>query len=163
MGGLTVAEAYTEVNGPILLIIAGAIALGAAMKDSQFANCAANGIVVATQPLGSVALLAGIYLSTVAIGMVLNNAATVAIMGGIAQEITNGPNDPGVSLKQLALLVTFAASACYITPYGYQTNTYVQTAAGYTWGDFIKFGFPLQIMHMVMIVLLVPWLETISP
>lgn len=160
--GLTVEEAYDAVNGPILLIIAGALAMGSAMQTTRFANCAADGIVSLTKPLGTYCLFAGIYFATVAIGMVLNNAATVAIMGSIAIQVANDP-DLDVNLGQLALLVTFAASACFMTPYGYQTNTFVADAAGYSWGDFIKFGMPLQLMHMVMIVLLVPFLEQVSP
>lgn len=50
-----------------------------------------------------------------------------------------------------------------MTPYGYQTNTFVADAAGYTWGDFIKFGLPLQVLHMFMIAFLVPMLVEVSP
>jgi hypothetical protein len=160
--GLTVEEAYTEVNGPILLIIAGAIALGSAMQDTQLASCMANGIVSATKPMGDAALLAGMYFATVAIGMVLNNAATVAIMGQIGISIVSSGQSE-MPLGQLCLLITFAASACFMTPYGYQTNTFVADAVGYSWGEFIKFGAPLQIMHCILIVLLVPWLDQISP
>jgi di/tricarboxylate transporter len=157
--GITVEEAYSEVNGPILMIIAGALAMGAAMQQTRFANCVADGVValVGTSNFG---LLIGIYLATAALGMVLNNAATVAIMGQIAISVSQRQ---GNDLGQMALLVTFGASACFMTPYGYQTNTFVAEAAGYSWGDFIKFGLPLQVMHMLMIVFLVPWLVEISP
>merc|ERR1712032_755680 len=158
--GMTVSEAYSAVNGPILLIIAGAIGLGSAMQDTRFANCLATGIVSATKPAGRYALLAGIYLATAALGLVLNNAATVAIMGRIAISVSMEDQIP---LGQLALLVTFSASACFMTPYGYQTNTYVMDAAKYTWGDFIKFGVPLQLCHMVMIVCMAEWLDKVSP
>jgi di/tricarboxylate transporter len=160
--GLTVEEAYAEVNGPILMIIAGAIALGSAMQETNLAQCMANGIVSFTQPMGNFALLTGMYFATVAIGMVLNNAATVAIMGQIGISIVKG-GEADIELGQLCLLITFAASACFMTPYGYQTNTFVADAVGYSWGEFIKFGAPLQIVHCVMIVALVPWLETVSP
>merc|ERR1711937_725061 len=115
------------------------------MQQTRFANCVAQGVVtlVSTSNFG---LLIGIYLATCALGMVLNNAATVAIMGQIAISISAAQ---GKNLGQLALLVTFGASACFMTPYGYQTNTYVADAAGYTWGDFIKFGLPLQVLHML--------------
>merc|ERR1711865_250919 len=122
----------------------------------------ANGIVSATKPMGDAALLAGMYFATVAIGMVLNNAATVAIMGQIGISIVQS-GQTEMPLGQLCLLITFAASACFMTPYGYQTNTFVADAVGYSWGDFIKFGLPLQVMHMFMIAALVPWLVEVSP
>lgn len=159
--GLTIEEAYAEVNGPILMIIAGALAMGAAMQQTRFANCVADG-VVALVGSSNFGLLIGIYIATAALGMVLNNAATVAIMGQIALGISSREGST-IEIDQMALLVVYGASACFMTPYGYQTNTFVAEAAGYTWGDFIKFGMPLQVLHMLMIALLVPWLAEISP
>ena len=54
----------------------------------------------------------------------------------------------GIAVGEMALIVTYAASACYMAPYGYQTNTLVLDAGGYVWADFLKFGGGLQVLHM---------------
>jgi len=48
------------------------------------------------------------------------------------------------------------ASASFLTPIGYQTNTMVLGPGGYRFGDYIKFGFPLTLLAIVLVVVLVP-------
>ncbi|CAJ1409264.1 unnamed protein product [Effrenium voratum] len=152
--GLRVQEVYSEINGPVLLTIVGALALGRAMEVSCLANCLAQAMVAATAPLGDTAVRLGIYLATIGLGQFLNSAANVAIMGQIAIPIAATMNIP---VGQMALIVTYAASACYTAPYGYQTNTLVLKAGNYTWGDFIAFGGALQMLHMFLTILIVPF------
>ena len=48
------------------------------------------------------------------------------------------------------------ASASFLTPIGYQTNTMVYGPGGYHFGDYARLGFPLTLLVMVMVVWLVP-------
>jgi di/tricarboxylate transporter len=50
----------------------------------------------------------------------------------------------------LAVLITIAASASFITPIGYQTNLIVYGPGGYKFTDYIKVGTPLSIIVMVI-------------
>eukprot|EP00435_Cladocopium_sp_Y103_P025738 s1219_g6.t1 len=68
-----------------------------------------------------------------------------------------------IPVGEMALIVTYAASACYTAPYGYQTNTLVLKAGGYAWGDFIKFGGALQLLHMCLVVAMAAWCAKFSP
>lgn len=47
-----------------------------------------------------------------------------------------------------------AVSNAFASPVGYQTNLMVQGAGGYTFGDFLKFGLPLQVLTAIPAVLL---------
>ena len=49
-----------------------------------------------------------------------------------------------------------AASASFLTPIGYQTNTMVYGPGGYRFGDYARLGFPLTILIVVTLVGLVP-------
>ena len=44
----------------------------------------------------------------------------------------------------------FGASACYITPIGYQTNLMVMGPGGYRATDFLRLGLPLHLVTGVV-------------
>ena len=54
--------------------------------------------------------------------------------------------------------ITFAASAAFYTPIGYQTNLLVFGPGGYRFADFIKVGGPLAILYWLMATWLIPLL-----
>ena len=158
--GLKMEEAYGEVNGTVLLTIVGALVLGKSMEKSCLANCVGQLVVFIARPLGHTAVCAGLYCSTIALGQFLNSAANVAIMGQVALSVAEEMTMP---VGEVAMIVTYAASACYMAPYGYQTNTLVMAAGGYDWADFIKFGGMLQVLHMFLVLMIAPWCAKVSP
>jgi len=50
----------------------------------------------------------------------------------------------------------FAASASFLTPFGYQTNLMVQGPGGYQFGDYFRVGIWLSLLVGAAVVLLVP-------
>ena len=58
----------------------------------------------------------------------------------------------GAPLLPFALAVAFAASASFISPYGYQTNLLVYNAANYKFGHFIRFGLPISIVYSSIVI-----------
>merc|ERR1711879_586816 len=84
----------------------------------------------------------------------VSNAAVVAILGDIGIRAAAQLKIP---VPAVALLITYASSACWMSPYGYQTNLMVMPVGKYTWGDFLKFGVPLQVLHMIACVLITPF------
>merc|ERR1712050_342012 len=111
-------------------------------------------IVSVMAPFGKIAIYFGMYIATVGLGQFLNSQGNVALMGTIAIPLAKSQQIP---VGSLALVVVYAASACYMAPYGYQTNTLVMKPGDYSWGDYIKFGGALQVVHMILICVMVPF------
>lgn len=152
---MSIEEAYDAVNGSVLLTIVGALAIGAALQQVQVANCFAGVVVSFAKPAGKFAILTALYLATFLLGFFVTNAAVVAIMGQIGASIAQDPTID-ISVGEVCLVVVYAASACWCTPYGYQTNLMVMKESKYTWGDFIRFGLPLQAVHLIATIGLSP-------
>jgi di/tricarboxylate transporter len=56
----------------------------------------------------------------------------------------------------MAVAVAIAASASFLTPLGYQTNTMVYGPGGYRVGDYFRVGLPITLIAVVGVVTLVP-------
>jgi len=150
--GITLKEAYSETNASVLFTIAGALAMGVAMQKTRLANCVASQVLFVVSPFGTIGVKIGMYVATVGIGQFLNSQGNAALMGVIAIPLAKSA---GIPVGELALTVVYAASACYMSPYGYQTNTLVMQPAKYEWADYIRFGGLLQLVHMIATVLIV--------
>ncbi len=157
-GVLKTTEAYASIEWNILFLIYGMLAMGLALEQTGAAAWLAAGIVdgvLAYVPAAyqAIVMLACIYLVTTVLTEILSNNAVAALMAPIALNVAS---EMGVNPRAFIVAVTFAASAAFATPIGYQTNTYVYGIGGYRFGDFLKIGLPLNVACFVTTLLVVP-------
>jgi di/tricarboxylate transporter len=153
LGVLTPTEAVGSLNANVLVVIASAFGIGAAVEETGLAMEIADLVTDGFAGLGSWAVLLGLVLATMVLTeWVTNNAAAVLMFPIVLSAAETLDADP----RALAIAMAVAASASFLTPVGYQTNTMVWGPGGYRFGDYARLGWVLSIITVVGIVALTP-------
>lgn len=147
---LSARAARDAVEIDVLIVIAASFGIGAAIEQSGLAASLGGGIVDAFAGYGWRVVLLGIVLATVALTEFISNNAAAALMFPIAMATAS---QLGADPRSFAIAVAVAASASFLTPIGYQTNTMVYGPGGYRFGDYVRLGVPLTIATVVSCVL----------
>ncbi len=150
---LTPDEARHALDFDVLGVIAASFGLAAAVESSGLADTIADGLVAGFGPMGDIGVLLGVVLATVALTELVTNNAAALLMFPIA--LTSAAA-AGIDPRGMAVAVAIAASASFLTPLGYQTNTMVYGPGGYRVGDYIRAGSPVTIIAVIGVVALVP-------
>jgi len=134
---------YDAVPWRILVLIAGMLALGAAMQETHTADWIAWELTSLFRFGGPWLLLVVTLVLTTLLTECVTNTAVAAIMLPIALRIsTRCEVDP----YPFMMAVAFGASSSFLTPIGYQTNTLVYGVGGYKFGDFFRAGLGLVLI-----------------
>jgi len=148
-GALSQQEARDAIKWDVIVTIAAAFGLSKALQHSGVASFMAEQLVklgTATNT-GEIGLFVGVYLATFLISNVVTNNAAAALMFPIAAEAAAEAN---ISLLKMSYLLMLGASASFMSPFGYQTNLMVYGPGGYVFKDFLNFGFPMQLVQLVV-------------
>ncbi|MEM8665955.1 MAG: SLC13 family permease [Planctomycetota bacterium] len=148
----TTTEARRSVDWSIVIVIGSAIGIGTAMEKSGAATVLANGLLglAGNDPMYA---LAAIFVATMVCTELITNNAAAVLMFPIALKAASAMN---CTSTPFVIAVMIAASASFLTPFGYQTNMMVYGVGGYRLTDYIRFGLPLSLIVLIVTLLLVP-------
>ncbi|MGB1937583.1 MAG: SLC13 family permease [Akkermansiaceae bacterium] len=150
---LTPRDAYRSIDWPVLVLIAGMIALGNAMGKTGALDIAAQGLVNTVGQLGPHVTLWIFYFITAVLSLLILNKPAAVLCTPLGILLAT---QLGVDGKPFIMAVAFAASTAMATPMGYQTNLLVYGPGGYNYRDFVSFGLPLNILIGVIACWLIP-------
>ena len=145
-------EARRSLDWTVLLVIGAAFGIGKAMETSGVAAFIADGLM-RVGGANEWTALATIYAVTMIFNAFITNNAAAVLVFPIAQATAERL---GVDITPFAVALMFAGSNDFATPIGYQTNLMVYGPGGYRFGDYLRFGGPLNLLMLVIGVTLIP-------
>jgi len=153
-------DMYQAIDGSIIVLMAALIPVTEAMKTTGLAELIAASIATAGASLPPIAMLALVFVATMMITPILNNAATVLLMGPIAAGFAM---KLGLNIDSFLMAVAIAASCEFLTPFGHQSNMLVMGPGGYRFGDYARLGVPLSIIVAIVAIPLIALVWPITP
>ena len=150
---VTIQQAYRGISWTTLLLVAGMIPMATAVTTSGAGESVATLIVDAVGDAGPVALLAALFVITVAFSQLISNTATALVMIPIA---VSAAQQLDISARPVLMSLCVGAAVAFLTPVATPANLMVMGPAGYRFGDYWRLGLPLVLLFGLVAVFLVP-------
>ncbi len=155
-GVLTTRRAFRAIDWPILVFLAGTLALGEAMRATGVASWCADHLLVVLQPLGAAAVASGFVLLGLGFNFLIAHSAVAVLFTPIAiaaagqlaaaREFGVDSAETQALVRAMLLAVCYGGSMCFATPIAHQVNLMVCGPGGYRYRDFLKLGLPLSLV-----------------
>ncbi len=159
-GCLKIEEAYRCIELKAVILIAGMLSLGLAMQESGTAALVARTVLGSLADFGPLAVTAGLFLITALSAQVMPTAAVAVLMSPIALSTATSE---GLSPQALMMTVAVASSCAFMSPVGHPVNLLVMGFGRYRFVDFMKAGFPLLILVMMVVLTVLPLVWPLVP
>lgn len=159
IGVLPLREGYQAINGPVIVLLGAMIPVGEALETSGGADLIAQALLHWGTDWPVVVTLVGLFILSMLLSNVINNAAAALLMAPIAVSLASGFE---VSLDPFLMVVAVSASCAFLTPIGHQSNTLVLGPGGYRFGDYWKLGLPLSVVVLLVSIPMILWVWPLS-
>lgn len=146
-------EAFDAVDWRILSLILAMLGIGAALENTGLVELIVGSVTPMLSMAPPIIALALVYFLSMALTETVTNNAVAIIVTPIAISLAHSL---GVSPRPFVIAVMFAASASFMTPIGYQTNTLVYSVGGYKFTDYLRLGTPLNALCAIVAVSVIP-------
>ncbi|WP_346797824.1 SLC13 family permease [Halomonas sp. Bachu 37] len=157
IGVLPLRDGYQAIDGPVIVLLGAMLPVGQALETSGGAALVAEVMLSLGENLPIIFTLVGLFLLSMVLSNVINNAAAALLMAPIAASLARGFD---ASLDPFLMVVAVSASCAFLTPIGHQSNTLVLGPGGYRFGDYWKLGLPLS---MVVLLTAIPMILLVWP
>lgn len=140
---ISLEEAYRSIDWPVIILLGAMFPLSEALESTGGTDIIANYILNIAERVEIWMALGVVFVGTMILSNIINNAAAAVLMAPIALNIAEGLN---MSPDPFLMGVAISASSAFLTPIGHQSNTLVMGPGGYKFSDYWKMGLPLAVI-----------------
>jgi di/tricarboxylate transporter len=159
-GTLRPREAYRAIDLSLVFLLAGSLALGAALEKTGVTDVLAVWLTQLSTATGPFVIVACFFFVAVLLSELMSNSGTVALLGPVTLSVAAQMD---VNPMSLLAAVTFGSSAAFAMPIGYQTSLMIYGPGGYRFRDFIRMGVPLDLLLALLALWLIPVFWPLTP
>lgn len=146
---------YKGIDWSIIILLAALIPVGQAFQTSGGSAIFSHAILSLSQHLSPHIILLILFILTMTLSDVMNNAATAVVMAPIAVALAQGLH---ANVDPFLMTVAVSSSCSFLTPIGHQNNIIVMGPGGYKFKDYFKIGLPLECLITLTAVPMIIWL-----
>ena len=136
-------DLYEGIDWPVIVLLGAMIPIGGALESAGATDVIVNVIFELVRNIPAVFALVLLFVFTMTLSDILNNAATAVVMAPIAVAVADRL---AVSADPFLMAVAVGASCAFLTPIGHQNNALIMGPGGYKFGDYWRLGLPLEIL-----------------
>jgi di/tricarboxylate transporter len=151
-GCLDVKNAYKSVDWKSIILIAGMLPMATALSKVGLIQMGTDQFASFLEGWGVLPTMAALFILTSLLTQVISNTATSVLIGPLALSLAL---QLGYKPQAFLMLVAIAASAAFISPVS-AVNTLVMSSGNYRFRDFLKAGFPIILIVLVLTITLLP-------
>ncbi len=154
IGLVPMRQIYTQVDWPVIVLLAAMLPVADAMATSGAADLLAQGLLGTLAQGSAVIALVLMLVITMFLSDVMNNAATAAVMCPIGISTASAL---GVNPDAFLMAIAVGASCAFLTPIGHQNNTLILGPGGFHFGDYWRLGLVLEALVVAVTVPMILW------
>jgi len=148
---MTLKQAQDSIDWTTVWLFAGMLSMSFAMNKSGAAKLIADFVVSMTND--PYILFCALLVVCAIMTNIMSNTAATAIMVPLVIPIALGA---GLSPLPFVMGIAMNAAACFMTPIATPSNTLVLRPGNYTFGDYVRYGLPWQIVAYVLSLVIIP-------
>lgn len=152
-GIVPIGRAFRSISWTTVVLVAGMVPLSTAFLSTGAADVVASALVNLVGDASPYVVSFVLCVVVVALSQVISNMATALIVAPIAIAVAA---ELGMSPLPFLMAVTTAAAAAFLTPIATPVNLMVMGPAGYRFGDYARYGWPLLLLFVAAAVFLTP-------
>jgi len=147
-------EVYSSIEWPVIVLLGSLIPIGEALKATGTTDLIAGGLGSVAGDLPFWAMLALVMATSMLLSDLVHNTPTAVLMAPIGLSLAA---TLGLPADALLMAIAVGAASPYLTPIGHQSNTLVMGPGNYRFGDYWRFGLPMDLVILLVGVPMIIW------
>ena len=147
-------EIYDSIDWVVIVLIGGMLALGKAFDKHELGTALAEHVAQMSVFAGNPHLVLGcLCLLAVALAQAATSVGTAVLLAPVALSLAT---ELGVSERAFLMAVLTGTNCAFLSPVANAANAMVVGPGGYRFRDFLRAGFPLTVLIVLLAVFVIP-------